>query len=98
MDYVQGDFGLVYLGDNEPFKIIEKGKVKIKLQNKNHWLLHEVRHVPRLSRNLISVGKLGDMCCVVTFNDTNWKVSKCSLVVAKCVKVGTFYFNYFKEK
>ena len=56
IDYVQGDFGLVYLGDNEPCQIVGKGKIKIKLQNGNHWLLHEVRHVPKLSRNLILVG------------------------------------------
>ena len=74
-----------------PIRLLEKGKIKIKLQNGNHWLLHEVRHVPKLSRNLISVGKLGDEGCVVTFNDKNWKVSKGFLVVAKGVKVGTLY-------
>ena len=31
IDYVQGDFGLVYLGDNEPYQIVGKGKIKIKL-------------------------------------------------------------------
>ena len=31
IDYVQGDFGLVYLGDNKPCQIVGKGKVKIKL-------------------------------------------------------------------
>ena len=36
IDYVQGDFGLVYLGDNEPYQIFGKGKIKIKLQNENH--------------------------------------------------------------
>ena len=41
----------------------------MKFQNGNYWLLHEVRHVPRLSRNLISVEKLSDDGCVVTFND-----------------------------
>ena len=91
IDYVQGDFGLIYLGANEPCQIVEKGKVKIKLQNENHWLLHKVRHVPRLSRNLISARKLGDEGCVVTLNDKNWKVSKGSLVVAKGVKIGTLY-------
>ena len=35
-DYVQGDFGQVYLGDDEPFPIIGKGKIKIKLPNRNH--------------------------------------------------------------
>ena len=79
------------MGDNEPCEIFGKGKVNIMLQNGNHWLLHEVRHVPRMSRNLISVEQLGDEGCVVTFNDKNWKVSKGSLVVAKCVKVGALY-------
>ena len=46
-----------------------KGKSKIKLQNENHWLLYKVRHVPRLSKNLISIGQLGDDGCAVNFND-----------------------------
>ena len=53
------------MGDNEPYQIFGKGKVKIKLQNENYWLLHEVRHVPRLSRNIILAWKLGDEGCVV---------------------------------
>ena len=66
-----------------------------------------MRHVPRLSSNLISVGQLGDEGCVVSFNDKNWKVSKGSLVVENGVKVGTlylcrsycsFYFDCFREK
>ena len=36
IDYVQGDFVIVYLGDNEPCQIVGKGKVKIKFQNQNH--------------------------------------------------------------
>ena len=31
IDYVQGDFGLVYLGDNKPYQIVGKAKIKIKL-------------------------------------------------------------------
>ena len=61
------------------------------MYNGNHCQLHEVRHVPRPSRNLISAGKLGDEGCVVTFNDKNWKVSKGSVIVEKGVKVGTLY-------
>ena len=34
-DYVQGDFGQVYLGDDEPCPIVGKGKIKIKLPNEN---------------------------------------------------------------
>ena len=29
IDYVQGDFGLVYLGDNEPCQIIGKGSCRM---------------------------------------------------------------------
>ena len=61
------------------------------MQNGNQWLLHEVRHVPKLSRNLILVGQLSDEGCVVTINEKNWKVSKGSLVVEKGLKVGTLY-------
>ena len=91
IDYVQGDFGLIYLGDNELCQIFGKGKIEIKLQNGNHWLLHEIRHVPRLRRKLILVGKLSDEGWKVTFNDKNWKVSKGSLVIEKGVKVGNLY-------
>ena len=38
-DYVQGDFGHVLLGDDEPCKIVGKGKVRIKLNNRNDWPL-----------------------------------------------------------
>ena len=38
-DYVQGDFGHVLFGDDEPCKIVGKGKVRIKINNGNEWLL-----------------------------------------------------------
>lgn len=66
-DYVQGDFGMVYLGDDEPCPIVGKGKIKIKLPNGNDWMLQEVRHVPNLRRNLISARQLGSEGCVVMF-------------------------------
>ena len=55
-DYAQGDFGHVYLGEDEPCQIIGMGKVQIKKNNGNQWLLKEVRHVPYLRKNLISIG------------------------------------------
>ena len=38
-DCVPGDFGHVLLGDDEPCKIVGMGKVKIKLNNGDEWLL-----------------------------------------------------------
>jgi hypothetical protein len=91
LDYVQGDFGKVHLGDDAPCKIVGMGKVKIKQCNGNQWLLKEVRHVPDLRKNLISIGKLASEDCISIFIDKTWKVIKGSLVIEKGEKVGTLY-------
>jgi hypothetical protein len=44
------------LGDDEPCKIVGMSKVQIKLKNGKKWFLKEVRHVPYLRRNIISIG------------------------------------------
>ena len=90
-DYVQGYFGHVRLGDDKPYKLIGTGKVFIKKQNGNQWLLKEVRHVLDLKKNVISIGNLGGEGCVTTFTDKTWNVTKGSLVIAKGEKVGTLY-------
>jgi hypothetical protein len=77
--YVQGDFGQVYLGDDAPCKIVRMGKVKIKQKNGNQWLLKEVRHVPDLTKNIISIGQLESEGCISIFTDKVWKVTKGSL-------------------
>ena len=71
------------MGDDKPCKIIGMGKVFIKKKNGNQWILNEVRHVPYLKRNLISIGKFGVEGCVTTFTDKIWKVTKGALVIAK---------------
>jgi hypothetical protein len=76
LDYVQGDFGQVHLGDDAPCKIVEMGKVKIKQRNGNQWLLKEVRHVSDLRKNIISTGQLESEGCISIFTDTIWKVTK----------------------
>jgi hypothetical protein len=91
LDYVQGDFGQVHLGDNKPCKIVGMGKVKIKQRNGNQWLLKEVKCVLDLSKNLISTGQLASEGCISIFTDKTWKVIKGSLVIAKGEKVGTLY-------
>jgi hypothetical protein len=91
LDYVQGDFGQVHLGDDAPCKIVGMGKVKIKKHNQNQWLLKEVRHVPYLRKNTISIGQLASEGCISIFIYKMWKVIKKSLVIAKGEKVGTLY-------
>jgi hypothetical protein len=67
------------------------GKVKIKQRNGNQWLLKEVRHVPDLRKNTISIGQLEIEVCISIFTDKVWKVTKGSLVTTKGEKVGTLY-------
>jgi hypothetical protein len=91
LDYVQGGFGQVHLGDGAPCKIVGMGKVKIKQGNGNQWLLKEVRHALDLRKNLISIGNLAREVCISIFTDKVCKVTKGSLVIAKGEKVGTLY-------
>jgi hypothetical protein len=67
------------------------GKIKIKKMNGNQWFLKEVRHVPDIRKNIISIGKLSSESCISIFIDKVWKVTKGSLVVEKGEKVGTLY-------
>jgi hypothetical protein len=83
LDYVQGDFGQVHLGDDAPCKIVGMGEVKIKKSNGNQWLLKEVRHVPYLRKNTISTGQLESEGCLSIFTDKAWKVTKGSMVIEK---------------
>eukprot|EP00253_Pinus_taeda_P023836 PITA_23836 len=73
------------------------GKVLVKQQNGNQWLLKEVRHVPDLKKNLISTGQLGGEGCVTTFTDKAWKVTKGALVIAKGEKKRVRFLRVGKE-
>ena len=78
-------------GDDEPCKIVGKGKVQIKLNNENDWLLKDVRHIPAMKINLISTGQLGDSGCLSTFGETWWKITKGSMVIAKGDRICNLY-------
>jgi hypothetical protein len=83
IDYVQGDFRQVHLGDDAPCKIVGMRKVQIKRNNRNQWLLKEVRHVPNLRKIMISIGQLASEGCISIFIDKVWKVTKGSLMITK---------------
>ncbi|KAL2228217.1 UNVERIFIED_CONTAM: Retrovirus-related Pol polyprotein from transposon TNT 1-94 [Sesamum indicum] len=89
--YTSGDFGLVYLADNKPLKIVGKGDVRIKSTNESCWTLHDVGHIPGLKRNLISVGQLDSDGFHTTFGDAKWKISRGAMTLARGLKSGTLY-------
>ena len=92
-NYVTGDYGVVYLADGEPLKIIGIGDVEIKLSNGSIWKLQQVRHVPELKKNLISVGQLDESGHSINFAGGMWKVSKGAMVLARGKKTGTLYMT-----
>lgn len=56
LDYIVGNMGVVLLGDDAVCRIVKKGTVALRLPNGNEWILKEVRHIPDLRKNLISMG------------------------------------------
>ena len=57
----------VYLGDNHACLIKGMGDVKLQLYDGSAFMLHDVRYVPELKKNLISTGQLDDMGYHTTF-------------------------------
>ncbi|KAK3030992.1 hypothetical protein RJ639_035743 [Escallonia herrerae] len=54
-DYVHGDYGHVTVGNGYRCSIVGKGKMEIKLSNGRTLVLKDVRHIPELQKNLISI-------------------------------------------
>ena len=90
--YVPGNLGKVYFGDDQPYAIVGKGVVKIKL-NGSIWELKDVRHILDLKKNLISVGQLANEGYTTVFQGDDWKISKGTMTVARGKKSGTLYMT-----
>ncbi|KAL0318292.1 UNVERIFIED_CONTAM: Retrovirus-related Pol polyprotein from transposon TNT 1-94 [Sesamum angustifolium] len=56
--YRSGNSGSVYLGDDRCCNIISVGDVRIKMYDGTIRTLYDVRHIPDLKKNLISLGTL----------------------------------------
>ena len=61
--------------------------------NGSVWLLEKVRHIPKLMRNLISVGQLDDKGHAILFVGGTWKVTKGARVLARGKKIDTLYMT-----
>ncbi|GJR40443.1 retrovirus-related pol polyprotein from transposon TNT 1-94 [Tanacetum coccineum] len=57
-DFLKCDGGSVQLGDNRECKIKSIDKVRVQLKDGSSFMLHNVRYIPELKRNLISLGTL----------------------------------------
>ena len=80
--YKSGDLGTVKMGNSSHSKIIGMGDICIETSIGCTLILKDVRHVPNLRLNLISVSALDRLCYGNYFVSGKWKLTKGSLVVA----------------
>ena len=69
--YNPGDYGRVHLGNNHFCKIVGVGDVQIRTKDGQNILLKQVRRIPEMCMNLISVGRLDDDGCFTTFGNNS---------------------------
>ena len=63
----------------------------MKIHGEGKLILKEVRYIPELKKNLISVNKLDQEGYKIIFKNNQWKISKGALVVIKGKAVGILY-------
>ena len=79
------------MGNDDLAKAIGMGDVRLETSNGTMLILKNVKHIPDIRMNLISIGKLDDEGLYNTFLDSQWKLTRGSMVVAKRKKYSSLY-------
>jgi hypothetical protein len=85
------DGGDVFLGDELTTKIVERGRVRLILQDGRKITLPGVLHILGLARNLICVSKMSDAGVHTLFQKDSCKMVRGAIVLIKGVQIGTLY-------
>jgi len=80
------------MGDDHPCKVEGIGTVRIKMFDGMVRELKEVRYVPQVKKNLISIGALETLGHGVFVRDGILKMTKSSMVVLKGVRRNNLYY------
>ncbi|GJV72280.1 retrovirus-related pol polyprotein from transposon TNT 1-94 [Tanacetum coccineum] len=80
-DFLECDEGSVLLGDNRECKIRVLGKVGVQLRDGLSFVLHNIKYIPELKRNLILLGTLEKEGYIVKLQSGKVKVINGSRVV-----------------
>ena len=89
--YTSSDFGSVRMGKDVSAKAIGMVDVRLETSNGTVLFLKNVKHILDICMNLISIGKLDDEEFCNTFHDSQWKLTRGSMVVAKGKKCSSLY-------
>ncbi|MCO5612796.1 hypothetical protein L7F22_067067 [Adiantum nelumboides] len=87
----EGRHGVVHFGNNYACDIVGAGDIKLSSLNGSVFTLTNVRHVPKLTKSLISTGQLDDDGYHTTFGNQSWKLCKGNLIIMRVTKCGTLY-------
>ncbi|MGV7343109.1 hypothetical protein PJI17_30885, partial [Mycobacterium kansasii] len=89
--YRECDGGKVFMGNGFACNVVAVGMVRIRMFDGVKRTLIDVRHVPDLKQNLISLGVLEAKGCKYTGIDSALKVSKGAQVIMKAQRLGNLY-------
>jgi hypothetical protein len=82
----------VLMGNSNLYKVVGVGMIKIKFHDDKIRRLTGVRHIPDLSKNLISLGSLEEKGCKFQSEGGVIRVCKVTFTIMKGKRVGTLYF------
>ncbi|GKU93138.1 hypothetical protein SLEP1_g6763 [Rubroshorea leprosula] len=95
--YKEGDFGYLKMGNRFEAKIVGVGDVWLETNIRSKLNLKNVRHVPKISLNLMSMGMLDDDDYLNYFSNGTWKLTKGTVVVARGKKRFSLYETQAKQ-
>ena len=81
----------VLMGNDEACKVVGIDTIRIKMYDGFIRTLTDVRHVPKLKKNLISLGTLDSNGCTYKAEGGVLRISKGALVVMKGKKINGLY-------
>ena len=89
--YESVDSGVVLMGNDAECKVAGIGTVQIKTHDGTIRTLSKVRHIPDMTRCLISLGTLESNGCRIVMENGVLKVAKGAMVMMKGLRQGSLY-------
>ena len=90
-NFTELDGGVVYLADNQPCKIAGIGSISLKNHDGSTRVLTNVQFIPKLEKNLISLGTLESKGFTIILQNGILKVVSGALVVMKGIRRNNLY-------
>ncbi|KAG8489574.1 hypothetical protein CXB51_017804 [Gossypium anomalum] len=89
--YSSVEGGVVRMGNDSSSKVIGIGTVKIRIYDGTIRTLSDVRYIPDLRKNLISLSILDLKGCRINIESSGIKVSRRALILLKGKRTGSLY-------